>query len=76
MPYDNKNFGLNLMFERKKAQMTQEQLEQKSGVDINSIARYETGSTCPGLDKVYALAAALECSIDKLAGLSEAVDEQ
>lgn len=69
MAYSNKEFGLNLMFARKKAHLTQEQLADATKIDKNSIARYETGGTCPGLDKVYLMAAALGCSIDELAGL-------
>ncbi len=65
--YSNTDFGLNLMYWRKKAKLTQDQLAEKTGIDKNSIARYEIGTTCPGLDKAFTLAAALDCSIDQLA---------
>ena len=74
MTYSNKDFGLNLMFARKQVGLTQEQLADITKIDKNSIARYESGTNCPGLDKVYKLAGALGCSIDELAGLKTAGD--
>lgn len=69
MAYSNDTFGHRLMVARKDKRMNQDELAQASGVDKNSIARYETGGTTPGLDKAFALACALGVSIDQLAGL-------
>lgn len=69
MAYDNNTFGHRMKVARVDKKWNQEDLAQASGVDRNSIARYETGETVPGLDKVYKIATALGKSIDELAGL-------
>ena len=46
--------------------MSQAELAEASGVDVNSIARYEMGSVTPGLDKAYALAVALGTDLNAL----------
>ena len=75
MEFSKKDFGLNLMYWRKKAGMTQDQLADVTKIDKNSIARYEIGDTCPGLDKAYSLARALGVRIDDLAGLPKAAGD-
>ena len=75
MEFSKKDFGLNLMYWRKKAGMTQDQLADVTKIDKNSIARYETGGTCPGFDKVCMLADALGVSIDALSGLEPAAGD-
>jgi len=58
--YDNAVFAENLKEVRQyQVRITQEELAKRSGIDQNSIARYETGGTTPGFDKVVALATAL-----------------
>ena len=58
--YNNAVFAENLKEIRVyQVRITQEELAKRSGIDQNSIARYETGGTTPGFDKVVALASAM-----------------
>lgn len=69
MTYSNETFGANLRRIRRAADVTQDRLAELTGIDGSYIARLEAGANTPGLDKVYALATALGCGIDELAGL-------
>ena len=65
--YDNSVFAENLKEIRKyQVRITQEQLADKSGIDLNSIARYETGGTVPGLENAFKLASALGVTLNDL----------
>lgn len=72
MTYSNETFAHRLKVARAEARMTQADLEAASGVDQNSIARYELGTVTPGLDKVYALAVALGTDLDSLVAFPKA----
>lgn len=73
MAYDNTLFGHRLMVCRKNRGMSQDELAAKSGVSKDNIARYELATNKPMLDKAYALARALDVTIDELVGLSPLV---
>lgn len=64
--FDTMLFGSKLRGKRAEMRMSQGDLADKSGVDVNSIARYEIGDTKPGLDKAVALANALGVTLDDL----------
>lgn len=65
--YDNATFGANLKEIRQyQVRITQEELSKRSGVDQNSIARYENDVNTPGLDKAVALASALGVTLNEL----------
>ena len=66
MSYSNETFAHRLKVARAEARMSQAELAEASGVDVNSIARYEMGSVTPGLDKAYALAVALGTDLNAL----------
>lgn len=51
--------------------MTQQELADKTGISIAQIQRYEKGKSDPTMTAAIALAKALECSLDWLAGLSD-----
>lgn len=68
--YSNAVFAQNLKIERIKRGWKQGDLAEKSGVGVNSIARYETGETTPGLDNAMRIARAFGTTIDALAGMS------
>ena len=68
--YDNATFAHRLKVARVDAKLTQEGLAQKSGIDVNSIARYETGGTTPGFDKAVILAGALGVTLNELYPMS------
>ena len=58
--FDNALFAESLKEIRvHQVRITQEELANRSGIDKNSIARYETGGTTPGFDMVVALSTAL-----------------
>lgn len=69
MTYSNDTFAHRLKVARAEARMSQADLANASGVDANSIARYENCTVTPGLDKAYALAVALGTDLDTLVGL-------
>ena len=73
MAYDNAVFGHRLMVARNNRSMSQEALATKSGVSKDNIARYEAGLNKPGLDKAYALAVALDVTLDELVGFAPLV---
>jgi len=58
---------MNLKPLRKAANLTQQQLADKSGIRRVTIARIETGGI-PSLNSLMALSAALGCTIDTLLG--------
>ncbi len=66
MSFDKGRIGNRLAALRKDKGLTQAELANASGVNINSIARYETGAAVMGLDAAYELTAALGCTIDQL----------
>ena len=66
MTYSNETFAHRLKVARAEAKMTQEELSAKSGVALNSIARYEQGNVTPKLDSALALAVALGTDLDTL----------
>ena len=70
MGYDNAAFGHRLMVCRNNRGMSQDALAVKSGVSKDNIARYELGTVKPGLDKAYALAVALDVTLDELVGFA------
>ena len=51
---------------RQKKQLTQEELARLLGVDRSSVAKWETGSNSPRMDKLLLLAKILGCSLDDL----------
>lgn len=66
-------FSERLKFTRQKAKLTQKQLAGLSDVTAATISSYESegGTKVPSLDKVIALAKALNVSLDWLCGLSD-----
>ena len=69
--YSNDTLSHRLKVLRAESRLSQKELAEKAGVDINSIARYESGKNTPQLDTAYLLAIALDCKIDDLVALPE-----
>lgn len=61
---------MNLKHLRKAANLTQQQLADKSGINRVTLARIETGACKPSFDSLRAIASALGCTIDTLLGES------
>lgn len=72
MAYSNETFAHRLKVARAEARMSQADLAEASGVDANSIARYEQGAVTPGFDKAYALAVALGTDLNTLCAFGKA----
>ncbi len=66
MSFEKERIGQRLAALRKDKGMTQAELAAASGVNITSIAKYETGLSVMGLDAAYELTAALGCTLDQL----------
>lgn len=61
-----KTFGDRIKQLRKDKKWTQKELGNKIGVTYTQLNKYEGGTNAPPLDKLQALASALETSIDYL----------
>jgi transcriptional regulator with XRE-family HTH domain len=62
---------LRLKKARKKREMTQAELSEKSGVATTSIAQFEIGSRLPSAENILKLALALKVSTDNLMGMPD-----
>ena len=51
---------------RKAQKLSQQELATKLGVDRSTIAKWETGTNSPRIDKLRQLATVLNCSLDDL----------
>lgn len=72
MSYNKEVFAANLRAARAFLNISQEELSKASGVSLNAIKHYESGSGyTPGADKVYALCVALGKSPNELMGWGE-----
>ncbi len=69
MEFDGEKFQRRLAAMRAEKGWSQQELADASGLNVNSIARYENGSNLPGLEAICNLATALNCSLDVLTGL-------
>ncbi len=61
---DNKEIGERIKEIRKKNNLTQKKLAEKTSIDVTSISRYETGNQMPNLDTLVLISMALEVSLD------------
>ena len=56
----------NIVKYRKKNQLSQEQLAESLNISRQSISRWETGETLPGIDNLISLSGLLDISLDEL----------
>ena len=61
--------GENIAAKRKERGWTQAHLAELVGVKQLHISRWETGKHLPTIDQFIAIADALQCSLDELAGI-------
>lgn len=57
---------LKLMFKRKEAKLTQEELGEKIGVTGKTIHHYENGDRLPNVEDLKKLAEALNCTVNDI----------
>jgi transcriptional regulator with XRE-family HTH domain len=66
--YEGKNVALgdNIKRLRRDKAWTQQQLAEKSGIRVGQVSKLESNKAKPGMDTIYALINALECSPNAL----------
>lgn len=65
------NLGNNIRTNRRRMNLTQEQLAEKLGVSYQAISRWENGTTYPDLELLPSLAGIFETTVDALLGCTE-----
>lgn len=71
MSFDKDRLASNIRAERARMRISQEELAERSGVSAAAILSYESAAYVPGVDKLYAIAEALNCTPDLLLGWGE-----
>ena len=65
------NFGNQIRLNRRRMNLTQEQLAEKFGTSPQAISRWEIGATYPDIEMLPMIASFFETSVDSLLGVSE-----
>jgi transcriptional regulator with XRE-family HTH domain len=68
-------FHEKITYYRKKAMLSQEALAEKVGVSRQAVSKWETGESQPELNKMAALAQALNVSVDWMLSTDDPVEE-
>lgn len=68
---DSNEFKIRLKKVRKIRKLTQQELAEKTGIPVTSIAHFEAGSRKPSLENFYKLIVVLNVSADYILGRSE-----
>lgn len=70
------NFGNQIRLNRRRMNLTQEQLAEKFGISPQAISRWETGATYPDIEMLPMIASFFETSVDSLLGVTEEEKEK
>ena len=62
--------GDNIASKRKEKGWTQTELAERVGVNQIQVSRWENGKHLPTIEQFVSIAAAFNCSLDELAGLT------
>lgn len=65
------NFGNQIRLNRRRMNLTQEQLAEKFGTSPQAISRWEIGATYPDIEMLPMIASFFETSVDSLLGVTE-----
>ena len=68
---DSNDFKIRLKEVRKIRKLTQQELSEKTGIPVTSIAHFEAGSRKPSLENFYKLIVVLNVSSDYIFGRRE-----
>lgn len=68
---DSNEFKIRLKEVRKTRKLTQQELAEKTGIPVTSIAHFESGSRKPSIENFYKLIVVLNISADYILGRSE-----
>lgn len=71
MGFEKSVMASNLRAERARANLSRQELAERSGVSISSIKGYEDGENVMSIEVAWALADALNVSIGTIAGRDE-----
>ena len=69
-------FGENIVVERKKKGLSQEELAKKAGTIAVTVGRYERGEIKPSIDMAAKIAEILDVSLDYLVGTTDLIPEK
>ena len=70
------NLGNQIRINRRRMNLTQEQLAEKFGTSPQAISRWEIGATSPDIEMLPMIASFFETSIDALRGVTEEEKEK
>lgn len=70
------NFGNQIRLNRRRMNLTQEQLAEKFGTSPQAISRWEIGATYPDIEMLPMIASFFETSVDSLLGVTEEEKEK
>lgn len=70
------NLGNQIRLNRRRANLTQEQLAEKFGTSPQAISRWEIGATYPDIEMLPMIASFFEMSVDALLGVTEEEKEK
>ena len=65
------NLGNQIRINRRRMNLTQEQLAEKFGTSPQAISRWEIGATYPDIEMLPMIASFFETSVDALLGVTE-----
>ncbi len=65
------NLSENIRMNRKKLDLTQEQLAERLGVSFQSVSRWENGTTVPDLELIVQMTRIFGCTVDELLGCAQ-----
>lgn len=68
MTFDNKVLASNIRARLGALSMTRRELAERAGVSLGTVQRCASGEQVPGVDKLFAMADALECTPNDLLG--------
>lgn len=71
---DSNDFKIRLKEARKTRKLTQQELAEKTGIPVTSIAHFESGSRKPSLENFYKLIIVLNISADYILGRCEGIE--
>ena len=70
------NLGNQIRINRRRMNLTQEQLAEKFGTSPQAISRWEIGATYPDIEMLPIIASFFETSVDALLGVTEEEKEK
>lgn len=70
-----KTFGDNLAYQLREADMTQNELAERTGLTQASISRYVNGTQLPGIRAIVNIANVFDCTTDELINFDDRISQ-